>query len=602
MKKNLSVFVGVIALILMISAGYYVRKNQIYISAVHLSPQSAMYVAEKSKTNGLAFIKNTKEMGIDFTFRTPKFDDAMMHRIDTYYVGSGSAVGDVNGDGFMDIFIPAGLQGDKNHLYINQGGERFVEQAEAWGVADNPPEVANTHPVFFDSDNTGRPDLLLMGAGCSRFYRNTGNAFEQVTDSGLTDCRNSMSGIVLDYDNDGLLDVYVLRYWPEVNLFKLPHYNVYVNNLTDADNGGDNTLYRNLGNGKFADVTKETHTGNTHWSYDATYGDFRNEGKLALYIANDYGPDSYYEVGKERWHDISKHVLKRERRYGMNASIMDQGSANPMVYISNGYLGPPFDITGNFSWQFDQKSRKGNEISMQKNLFNCGFAWGGLPADFNLDGYQDLYVSNGFISNGPAPGSEEFAKPTADNRGEFTELSARTLPGAVSSDIRKWPNLSNKNSFSYQRDCLFINARNEVFLNKALPYGIDDELRDNRSAAGIDIRNDGAISILSKPRRGPVTLYNNQVKAGKHWVGFSLVGTSSNRMGAGARVTITQNGVQQYRWNTAGHSGIFTTSDPRIHFGLADETAVDVDIRWPSGKQQHLSNVEPGRYHEVIEK
>ncbi len=598
MKRFLSLFVGLACVGVLLYGANYVRTRNLYIPYTHIDAADVAKTVQDSDAHHFDMKIANKEMGIDFVYRTPEFDPAIAHRVDTYFVGTGSAVGDVNGDGYMDIFIPAGHAGDKNKLYINQHGERFVDKAEEWGVADNPPETATTTPVFFDANNSGRPDLFLTGAGCSRFYRNTGHKFEEVKDSGLIDCRNSMNAVVLDYDNDGLPDVYVLRYWPEVNLFHLPHYNVYVSNLTDATNGGNNTLYRNLGNGKFADVTKQTHSGDTHWSYDATYGDFRNTGKLEMYIAEDYGPDTFFEIG-DVWKDKSSETIKPDRRYGMNATIMDQGSINPMIYISNGYLGPPFDITGNFLWQFTNKEVRGHEMSMQKNLFNCGFAWGGLAADFNLDGKQDLYVSNGFISNGPPPsaGGNSYKR-----RAEFTELSARSLPGVVSSDIRHWPNLTKTNSFGYQRDCLFLNLGKEGFVDNAWKYHIDDALRDSRSAAGIDIRNDGAISVLSKPSKGPVTLYMNMVKAPKNWIGFSMVGTVSNRMGAGGRIEVVQNGKSQWRWNTAGHSGNFTNSDPRLHFGLETTDKVDAIVRWPSGRVQTLSKLEPGRYYEVKEK
>lgn len=595
-----NLFVGLGSLAVIASGAYYVRTHNAYIPYHRIDTQQALEGIHKASEKNFGFKEAAHEMGIDFTFRTPELDPAIKHRIDTYFVGSGTGVADVNGDGFMDIFILAGRQGDKNKLYINQKGEKFIDEAEAWGVAENPPQTAPTHPAFFDATNSGRPDLLLTGAGCSRFYRNTGTRFEEVKDSGLTDCRNSMAGIVLDYDNDGLLDVYVLRYWPEVNLFNAPHYNIYVNNLTNANNGGSNSLYRNLGNGHFEDVTEATDTANTHWSFDANYGDFRDDGKLSLYIANDYGPDSFYEIGKDRWVDVSGKVKRPDRRYGMNTSIIDQGEPNPIVYISNGFLGPPFDITGNFAWQFNHKRARGNEVSIEKNLFNCGFAWGGLAADFNLDGLQDLFVSNGFISNAPRPDAANATISRGDPRGEYNELSARSLPGVVSSDIRKWPDHSKVNAFGWQRDCLFINVDNNGFQNMAAFYKIDEALRDSRSAAGIDIRNDGAISIISKPSKGPVTLYLNQVKS-KNWIGFSMVGTKSNRMGAGGRIQITQNKKSQYRWNTAGHSGFLTTSDPRLHFGLTSSKPVKANIRWPSGKTQTFTGLKPGRYYEVKE-
>jgi len=146
-----------------------------------------------------------------------------------------------------------------------------------------------------------------------------------------------------------------------------------------------------------------------------------------------------------------------------------------------------------------------------------------------------------------------------------------------------------------------MNLENTGFENQASYYHIDDALRDSRSAAGIDIRNDGAISIISKPNKGPVTLYLNKVKAPKNWIGFSMVGTVSNRMGAGGRIEVIQNGKSHYRWNTAGHTGFLTNSDPRLHFGLKGTDPVDVHVRWPSGKTQTLSALAPGKYYVVKE-
>ncbi|MBI3556201.1 MAG: ASPIC/UnbV domain-containing protein, partial [Deltaproteobacteria bacterium] len=125
---------------------------------------------------------------------------------------------------------------------------------------------------------------------------------------------------------------------------------------------------------------------------------------------------------------------------------------------------------------------------------------------------------------------------------------------------------------------------------------------DSRAVGLIDFDNNGSMDLVVTTQNGPPHLLKNTVVPGRHWISFKLVGTKSNRDGAGARIEIRQKGrPPQFRWATAGRTGFWASSDPRLHFGLPDETDVDVTIRWPSGTVDVHPHLSAGRPYTVTE-
>ncbi len=536
--------------------------------------------------SGLRFTDVTSAMGIHFRHEEAELDARYKDVLPLLSLSGGVAVADFDGDGFMDIFLVNAKRGAKNQLYLNQGGKGFAEVAEEWGIADTNQEGATVAPVVFDYDNDGHPDVFLARMGCSMLFKNTGRGFVNVSaESGIADCQNSMSAVPVDFDGDGKLDLYVVRYWPAVDYFNLKTTSVFPENNFDAKNGGRNTLYRNLGNGTFQAMDDAIGGGDSHWGFDAAAADFFGDGTSRMYVANDFGQDVVYAVRPDGLQDETFRHLPVERRNGMNVSLVDlSGDGVPHLYVSNIFV-PQYQQRGNFLWKPKKNDRAVDEAEA-RGIDRCGWAWGAAFADFDLDGLQDAYVANGYIT-GSGKGNYEFPAGIM-----------KSLPGALMSDLGNWAKLGTKSLAGNEIGCLFLNSGDRFELASA-EAGFH-EAWDGRAAALIDFDNNGSEDLLVTTRNGPPHLFRNEVVPKKKWISILLRGTRSNRDGAGAVVRVSQGGRSWYRWATAGHTGFLATSDPRLHFGIPLEGKVDVTVRWPSGLVQALRALPTGQNYVVI--
>lgn len=594
--------------IFILSFGYVIRRFELFIPYNLVDKKDKQEILSKNTRKNFYFKDITKELNLTFDYQPPRISAIAYWRVDSLVQGPGAAVIDVNQDGFKDLFIVSPRENINSHLYISQDGTSFKESAEQFNLHSiSNQDFFGLVPVFFDSDNDGDKDLYVSGIGCARFFENKDGQFiDKTQESQLGDCKSSQSAIFFDYDQDGLLDLYVLRYWGEVDLIHRNSPYVYINNLHNASNGGKNTLYRNMGNNQFKDITSIAGGGDHHWSYDAAYADIDDDGNFEIYISNDYGPDVIYRIVDEKLVDISDIFNVPDRRYGMNVSFLDLGEQKPGVYISNQYVGYGWSLYGNFFWQMkDQDSIK--DSAKSHNLYNCKMAWGAAHGDFNLDGYEDLYVGNGYApprEHYLAEENKEHPKTSSSFEAStfYYEWFLRALPGTVTEDIRNWSKLIRRGSRNDQEDCLFINHKNEYF------YDMKKELSDvkiwnGKSVVSFDPKNSGVLDLLVSTNNGPVHYLKNTMSGeNKNWIGFNLEGTISNRQAVGAKIIIKQKDHSFFRWNTGGRSGLLSTSDDRVHFGLfTSQDPVSVIVKWPNGEVQDFGSYQPGRYYKLTQ-
>lgn len=542
------------------------------------------------KLNGFTLSEAGPGLGVDFVHREPPLDPRLLPYKRMFFYGSGAAAADVDGDGWTDLLLLSQERNSPNRLYLNRQGRGFTDAAAAWGLASTNQEGANVSALFFDADNDGRPDLLLSRLGCLKFFVNTGRGFqERGAASGLGDCGNAMAALALDVDRDGLLDVYVMRYWPRKDYTGLASFEGIVpENTTDARNGGRNSVYRNLGGGRFQDMTSAWGGDNLgRWCLDGVAADLDDSGGSLLYLANDFGPDALYEVSPSGFKDVSGRLGTPDRRYGMGASLADlDHDGIPHVFVTNEYE-RYYNQNGNFLWKF---ARRGPAVDQarRRGLVNSEWSWGAAFSDYTVSGEQDLYVANGFISGDPE------AKDGAFQMGTYM-----ALPGVLRTGEKMVPRSDRFDYFGHMVDYVFHNAGGR-FEDVALDAGISRDW-DGRAAVLVDFDNDGAQDLLVTTQSGPAHLFRNTAAAGDHWVGFHLRGTRSNRDGTGARLKVSQGGRDWYRWAVGGRTGFLACSDPRLHVGLPAGGSVDVEVRWPSGRVQSLRGLPCGRYHEIQE-
>lgn len=527
----------------------------------------------------------TGEMGIAFRHESPTLD--MNGNTRMLFMAGGAAAADFNGDGWMDLVLVNSKPGSSNRLYLNDKGKRFIESSAAWGIARTNEQGASIAPIVFDYNNDGRPDLYLARLGCAMLFENTGKAFKDVSkSSGIADCRNSQSAMPFDLDGDGHLDLYVLRYFKNENYFNLPKDRVYPENSADALDGGINTVYRNRGDSTFEDVTEQVGGADTHWTFDAQLITYANSKERGIYMANDFGQDTYYAIENGKLINKTRELFPRERRNGMNVSLADiDGSGNPAAFVSNIYF-PEYQAKDNFLWKFRSGSSP-EDVSAELKLNRSGWTWGAGFADFDLDGKQDAYIANGFIT-GTAPGTYDFQASVAFN-----------LPGVLRRNRDYWPNMRGRSWQGNQVDCVFMN-RGSHFEHFSAEAGIT-RAWDGRAVVMVDYDNNGAVDVLVTTQEGPPHLLRNTTVPEKRWIGFSLAGTKSNRDAGGARVKVTQQGKSWFRWATAGHTGFIASSDPRLHFGVPGDSDVEVEVTWPSGQVEKFGTLATGKYHVLRE-
>ena len=290
-----------------------------------------------------------KEAGLNFTHTAPSTLDSRLAPIMPEIASMGAAVSvvDFDRDGLPDIYVINSREGSKNCLFHNLGHYKFKDIAPELGIADmNRPETGCCMgAVWGDFDNDGYEDLLIYRWGKPELYHNDqGHGFTLVKDSGLPNWINANSAIWLDYDGDGKLDLLVTGYYPEdVNLWKLKDTQMMPESFEYAQNGGRKYLFRNLGNGKFEDVTEKVGLNSRRWALACAAADLRGTGRPDIFIANDYGVSELFanegqnsESGKQ-FREIGKTAgVGFAPKSGMNASfgdILNQGQL--AIYVSN---------------------------------------------------------------------------------------------------------------------------------------------------------------------------------------------------------------------------------------------------------------------------
>ncbi len=548
-------------------------------------------------------------------------------------VGAAVAVADVDGDGYVDVYVTSSGRGDSNHLFRNRGDGTFEDITAAAGVGVGNPEGASMAAVFGDIDNDGDPDLyVVMWGAKNRLFENLGGGkFRDITDESGTGFWGYGNGATfLDYDRDGRLDLYVGNYFPEslpdpatgktkrLDLWDPFTTRVMHESFTRARNGGRNVLYRNLGNNKFEDVTEQAGLSYTGWTLAVGAADLDNDGWPDLYAADDFGPDEvYFNTGATENPPRFQPFIGREGHpaigddwwKGMNVDFGDvDGNGFLDIYVTN-ILAPRYKTDeGNMLWlnladPSAPHGRKFVNVGKKTGTHDGGWGWGAKFADFNNDGLLDILEANGFVT-GPDPSNTYWY----DLQEMVTQLKNATA------DAADWPVMGDRDLSGYERNRLWIqreSVRGELrFEEVADAAGIKD-LYNGRGVAVFDADNDGDLDVFIANQGKVGTFYRNRLYAKdrrdpSHWLGLDLVGdpkdaaSSGDRRFAstadavGARASVACAGVSQRR-DVQGGTGFASQSDRRLFFGLGNCASPDsIVVTWPSGRVLTIDKARAG--------
>ena len=341
--------------------------------------------------------------------RAPTLDPKLDHIMpQVASMGAAVSVVDFDRDGFADLYVTNSKEGSKNRLYRNRGDGTFEDVAERLGIADlNRPETGvSMGAVWGDYDNDGYEDLLLYRWGRPDLFRNEeGKGFARVSEAArLPSWANVNTAVWLDFDRDGKLDFFLGGYYSEkVNLWKLADTKIMPESFEYAKNGGRKFLFRNLGGGRFEEVSDRVGLRSTRWALAAVAADLRGSGYPDLFIANDYGVSELFVNEGGRFREVGRETgVGYAPKSGMNASlgdVLNQGRF--ALYVSNiseeGIL-----LQGNNLWVPERLRRTGlprfENLARAMGVDLGGWSFGAQFGDLNNDGFHDLYLVNGYVS------------------------------------------------------------------------------------------------------------------------------------------------------------------------------------------------------------
>ena len=552
------------------------------------------------------FTDRIADSGIDFRHRV--VDDAgKSYKAAHYDHGNGVAIADVDGDGLTDIYFVNQVGG--NQLWRNAGGGKFQNITAEAGVA-----VAGKIGVsasFADIDNDGDADLYVttVRAGNVLFENDGRGRFRDISAAaGVHYTGHSSGAVFFDYNRDGRLDLFLVnvgKYTTET--IAGTGYKYYVA-FEDAFSGHlkperaeRSILYRNEGGNRFIDVSKQTGLIDLSWTGDASAVDVNEDGWLDLYLVNMQGDDQYYEnVGGTRFVKKSREVFPRTSWGSMGIKVFDFNNDGRFdIFITDMHsdmsemIGPgaaehkrsimkwpeSFRGTGESSiWgnSFFLKEGPGKfrEVSDEIGAENyC--PWGPSVGDLNADGYDDAFIASGM--NYPERYMVNSVK--LNDRGQRF-VDAEFLVGIeprTGGLVTPWFLLDASGRDRNHRDVAGMTGQIGIW-----------GARGTRSAAIFDLDGDGDLDIVTNEfgTRPMVLVSNLTEKTQVRYLAVKLIGTTSNRDGLGAIVTVTA-GSSTYTKVMDGNSGYLSHSLYPLYFGLGQAQAADgIEVRWPSGKRQ----------------
>lgn len=547
----------------------------------------------------------TKKSGIDFIHRQENPEVSALKNVALWLSSQGSSVSvvDINNDNFPDIYLTNTKHQEKNFLYINQKDGTFTDRAEQYGLANLNVNGVTFRSLFFDCDNDGVQEVLILTEACPKFYKLSlkNKKYMQVPFSNDSNaCVAAVSASIFDYDRDGNLDI--IYSGTTGNGFSksdnLPR------GFVAATNGAPTIVFKNDGQCNFKKANLLDRQKENLFTNAIGVGDFRGTGESDIWFATDFNTDRIYtkvqtEPSKSNlvtYEYSDKTIDHYLAKSGMSVEhTFFPGEEKPHVFVSHvhrkGYY--PY---GNNLWQYDND--KFVDQAPQKGIQDCDWAWGAKFVDMNNDGFSDLYVSNGFATS-------ETQQTNKDYWYFLGILSS--APRSLSMEANQWPNMTKFNLSGYERDCFFINDKKNNFFDAAEFFNLDSEKLNGRGVASLDIQSNGNMGLVVTNQKNKTYLFQSQQKNKNSWIGFKLVGTRSNRDAVGAKVKVYLNGsaglpeflIQE----VAPYNGYVSQSDSRLHFGLGEsqKDTVSADVIWPSGHVQRIDNMKTNLYHVVAE-
>ncbi|MBC7790886.1 MAG: VCBS repeat-containing protein [Anaerolineae bacterium] len=547
-------------------------------------------------------------------------DDSLNVQTDVYvYNGAGVAVGDIDNDGLPDIFFSGNMVSSR--LYLNKGKMRFEDVTRRAGVSTTRWATGAT---MVDINSDGRLDIYVSVSGPEwtrpeeranlLFINNGDRTFtEAAAQYGIADRGFTTHAAFLDYNGDGCLDLFLLNNSPKD--FSRGEVSSHPGRIRGDTPDSYNQLYRNGCKGSFTNVSREAGI-----LRDAGYGlgvavaDLNGDDRPDIYVSNDVVPNDvlYINNGDGTFTNKAALSLKHTSFAGMGVDIADfnndgwpdilQVDMMPaslsrrkrmsgfMTYrgqLESRSRGFRDDYSANSLQLSNGVGKDGNvifsEIARLAGVAHTDWSWSALFADFDNDGFKDIFIGNGY--------------PKAVNDLDYvtTAFAARRRGSANGSNRGALGMLKQLPSYD-DPNYVFRNAGDLTFTDKTKEWGMDRP-SFSYGAAYSDLDNDGRLDLVVNNIDAPAFIYQNVQSRDEthHYLLIALQGDSPNNGGIGSKLIMTAGGQKQHLYHSP-YRGYMSTMDGRLHFGLGRSKRVDsLEVIWPDGRYQLLTGLEVDR-------
>jgi hypothetical protein len=557
---------------------------------------------------------SSKKTNLTFENKLTESDTLNYFLYPYIYMGGGVSVGDFNNDGLTDIYLVGNMVPDR--LYLNRGDFTFEDVTEISNTGGG--NLWKLGSTVCDINNDGLPDIYVCVSGLSGNHENL--LFvnqginkdgipvfkEEAKKYGINDPGMSTQATFFDYDNDGDMDLYVANY-PITSFKATPYvYKQIMRNVKWIESGH---LYRNNGDDTFTDVTKESGLLAFGLTLSATVSDFNQDGFKDLYISNDFTcPDYFYfNNGDGTFSDKAGEVLGQTSFYGMGADVADYNNDglpdimqidmapedNKRAKMNMSSM-PPEDfedmVNEGLHYQYRFSTLNLNRGILKNNLpfftnaawiagvTSTDWSWAALFADFDLDGWKDLYITNG-------------SRRDMNNADYFNKIGKSDYfsKGSDKSELLKQAlNMPSKPLANY----IFRNNGDLTFTRYNKQWDMTEPSFSN-GVAYADLDNDGDLDLIVNNIDQKALIYKNnasEIKSG-NFLKLKFDGTQKNKFGIGSVVTIWHNGKKQMSELTLTR-GYLSSVEPILYFGVAKDQIIDsLKVQWGDGKVEMLTNI-----------